>query len=46
MTLPATTLAANVELNLEEPMHLCALLQFKSTKLSWDLIRVMTAVDG
>jgi hypothetical protein len=38
-------LAAQVGLNLDDPVHLCALLQFKSIKLRWDLIRVMTAVD-
>jgi hypothetical protein len=41
----AIVLAAQVGLNLDDPVHLCALLQFKSTKLGWDLIRVMTAVD-
>lgn len=32
-------------LDLENPSHLCALLQFKSTRLGWDLIRVTAAVN-
>jgi hypothetical protein len=38
-------LAAEVGLDLNEPPHLCAALQFKSTKMGWGLIRAMTALD-
>jgi hypothetical protein len=38
-------LAADVGLDLNDPVQLCALLQFKSTKLGWDLIRAVTSVD-
>jgi hypothetical protein len=38
-------LAIDVGLDLNEPVQLCAALQFKSTKLGWDLIRAVTAVD-
>jgi hypothetical protein len=38
-------LAAEVGLDLNHPPDLCAALQFKLTKMGWDLIRAMTALD-